>query len=161
MNESMELSIQPKWDEIVNISNKITEFLSDNHLSIDSINMSIMIVCELVENGLKYGSFDSSDDSLSVSVNLMDSMITVEVVNPFSEKEHDHLKRLDQTIQWMRGFQDPFEAYVERLKVISKKPLSDEESGLGIVRIAYEGKAILDFVIGENDTLNVSAVLKL
>ena len=48
---------------------------------------------------------------------------------------------------------------VEKLKEISKKPLEDEESGLGLARIAYEGKAILDFFVFE-DILNVSAVTK-
>jgi hypothetical protein len=160
MKDNMELTLQPRWIEIDNIANYINDFFQKNSLSTDSINTVTMIICELVENGLKYGNFDRPDDSISVSISLGDSMITVEVSNPFSEKAHPHLKRLDHTIQWIRGYQDPFEAYVERLKEISKKPLNDEESGLGIVRIAYEGEAILDFVVGENDTLNVSAVSK-
>ena len=69
-----------------------------------------------------------------------------------------NLKILDKTIQWIRGFQNPLEAYTERLKEVSKKPLNDENSGLGLVRIAYEGKAILDFFVSENSLLNVSAL---
>jgi hypothetical protein len=68
------------------------------------------------------------------------------------------LSRLDQTIQWIRGYQDPFEAYIERIKEVSKKPLKDMESGIGLVRIAYEGKALLDFFVGDNNVLNVSVV---
>jgi hypothetical protein len=37
--------------------------------------------------------------------------------------------------------------------------LEDEESGLGLARIAYEGKAILDFFVLDN-MLNVSAISK-
>jgi hypothetical protein len=55
--------------------------------------------------------------------------------------------KLDKTVQLVRVYQDPFEAYVEKLKEVSRRPLNDEESGLGLVRIAYEGKAILDFFV--------------
>ena len=44
------------------------------------------------------------------------------------------------------------------IKEVSKKPLKDAESGIGLVRIAYEGKALLDFFVGENSILNVSVV---
>ena len=57
-----------------------------------------------------------------------------------------------------RGFQDPFQAYVERIKLVSKKPLDDEFSGLGLARISYEGKGIVDFFLGDNNQLNVSVV---
>ena len=64
-------------------------------------------------------------------------------------------------IQWVRGFQDPFEAYVKRLREIAKKSLDDKESGLGIVRIIYEGQVDLDFFVTDKDLLTVSAILNL
>ena len=48
--------------------------------------------------------------------------------------------------------------YVEKLKEISNKTLAEGESGLGLVRIAYEGQSILDFYVNENNLLAVSAV---
>ncbi|MCP3950651.1 MAG: hypothetical protein GY697_00290, partial [Desulfobacterales bacterium] len=51
--------------------------------------------------------------------------------------------------------------YIRRIKEVSKKPLHDEESGIGLVRIAYEGKALLDFFVGDNSILNVSVVSNL
>ena len=69
-----------------------------------------------------------------------------------------NLSKLDKRIQWIRSFQDPFEAYIERIKEVSKKPLHDKESGIGLVRIAYEGNALLDFFVNDNSTVNVSAV---
>ena len=86
-------------------------------------------------------------------------MITIEVNNPIDKIIENHIKRLDKTIQWIRGYQDSFEAYVENLKIVSRKPLEDEESGIGLTRIAYEGRAILDFFVDDN-ILNVSAVSK-
>ena len=93
-----------------------------------------------------------------VSINIERNTVTIEVLNPVGEDAAQHLSRLDKTIQWIRGYQDPFEAYIERIKEVSKKPLKDAESGIGLVRIAYEGKALLDFFVGENNILNVSVV---
>ena len=50
------------------------------------------------------------------------------------------------------------EAYLERMKEVSMQSLDHRESGLGLVRIAYEGHAILDFMVDQTRTLNVSAV---
>jgi hypothetical protein len=82
----------------------------------------------------------------------------VEVKNQIKDSELEHLRRLDAKIQWIRGYQNPFEAYVEKLKEISNKTLAEGESGLGLVRIAYEGQSILDFYVNENNLLAVSAV---
>jgi len=75
--------------------------------------------------------------------------------------DDEELKKLDENIQWIRGFQNQYEAYMEKLKHISGKNLSEGESGLGLVRIAYEGQCILDFYVNEDDILAMSAVYKL
>jgi hypothetical protein len=98
------------------------------------------------------------ENKVVVMINIERNTVTIEVLNPVDESAFKHLSRLDKTIQWIRGYQDPFEAYIERIKEVSKKPLNDVESGIGLVRIAYEGKALLDFFVGENNMLNVSVV---
>ena len=115
-------------------------------------------VFSLIENSMKYGIFKSPQDKVVAEILIDEKTVTAEVINPIDTNVFKHLRRLDRTIQWVRGYQDPFEAYVERLKDVSKKPLSDEESGLGLTRIAYEGKAIVDFFLSEENLLNVSAV---
>jgi hypothetical protein len=72
--------------------------------------------------------------------------------------DDEHLRRLDRAVQWIRGFQNPFEAYVEKLKEVSSQSLESNESGLGLVRIAYEGQSILDFFLLDRNVLSVSAV---
>ncbi len=161
MNRSMKLNVRPKWDEIEKARGKCGAFFCAQGLSDDSVHMLTMVISELIENGIKYGNFRPQGKKVEVSVSIANRTLTVEVLNPVDDRAQDHLRRLDQTIQWIRGYQDPFEAYVERLKEVSKKPLTDEESGLGLVRIAYEGKAILDFFVQDNNVLNVSAVSNL
>lgn len=157
----LKLIVKPVWPEIEEARNKSSKFLKSLSLTIDSVHALTMVVSELVENGVKYGNFTVPEDTVKVDIHKNQDTITVEVINPVNltdEAAYKHLKKLDKTIQWIRGYQDPFEAYVERLKEVSRRPLNDEENGLGLVRIAYEGKAILDFFVGEGGSLNVSAV---
>ena len=158
MERSMKLIVKPRWDEVEKVRNKSSEFLKSHGFSKDSIHALVMVISELIENGIKYGCFTIPENSVMATIHIGEDIITVEVIHPVDETTYDHLKRLDKTIQWIRGYQDPFEAFIERLKEVSKRPLGDEESGLGLVRIAYEGKAILDFFVNENNILNVSAV---
>ena len=161
MMSAFKLSMTPEWDEIENVRNETSHFLADHGLSYDSVQAFTMVVSELVENSVKYGKFGSLETRVVVTVNISQDMIIAEVVNPVDESVFKHLRNLDKTVQWIRGFQDPFQAYVERIKSISKKPLDDEYNGLGLVRIAYEGNAILDFFLNEDNLLNVSAVSNL
>lgn len=158
MMKSIEFKVAPDWDEIEKIRNESAEFLQTHKLSDDTIHSLSMIISELIENGIKYGNFKMVENQLLVIINLERNLVTIEVINPVDKSAFKHLSRLDKTIQWIRGYQDPFEAYIERIKEVSRKPLNDQESGIGLVRIAYEGKALLDFFVGDDNLLNVSVV---
>lgn len=158
MKKSIEFNIKPDWDEIETVRNESAEFLQSHELSDDTIHSLSMIISELIENGIKYGNFEMVADKVVVAIAINQNTVTIEVINPVDEGAIKHLSRLDRTIQWIRGYQDPFEAYVERIKEVAKKPLQDAESGIGLVRIAYEGNALLDFFVGDNNMLNVSVV---
>ncbi|UCE56803.1 MAG: hypothetical protein JSV31_15585 [Desulfobacterales bacterium] len=158
MKSSIKLIMKPKWDEIEKIRNKSSNFLVSQGISNNSIQALTMVISELVENSVKYGKFLSPKNTVIINIHIDENIVTTEVINPVDNTVFKHLKKLDKTIQWIRGFQNPLEAYTERLRVVSKKPLNDEDSGLGLVRIAYEGKAILDFFVSEDNFLNVSAL---
>ena len=158
MKGSMKLTVKPNWEEIEQVRNSSSEFLRSHGFSGDAVNALTMVISELIENGIKYGNFKAPENKVILTIHIGSRVVTVEVVNPVDETAHVHLKRLDRTIQWIRGYQDPFQAYTERIRAVSKRPLRDKESGLGLVRIAYEGKSILDFFVGDDNVLNVSAV---
>jgi len=155
---SMKLTVKPNWEEIEEVRNSSSEFFRSHGFHGDAVNALTMVISELIENGIKYGNFKAPENKVVLTIHIGSRVVTVEVVNPVDETAHNHLKRLDRTIQWIRGYQDPFQAYTERIRAVSKRPLRDEESGLGLVRIAYEGKSILDFFVGDDNILNVSAV---
>jgi hypothetical protein len=161
MEQSLRLTVKPQWDEIENARIEVGVYLQSQGLMRDAVHSLTMVISELIENGIKYGSFTGPEDAIAVDIHRNGHTTTVEVINPLNIKDkaaRNHLTKLDKTIQWIRGYQDPFEAYVEKLKEVSRRPLKDEESGLGLVRIAYEGKSILDFFVSEEGSLNVSAV---
>jgi len=161
MEKVLKLEIRPEWDRIEEVRQQATSFLTTMGLESDNVYSLTMIISELVENGIKYGKFKPPDGHVAIEIRYGRGIITIEVINPVDRTRFGHLRNLDRRIQWIRGYQDSFEAYVERLKEVSRKPFTDEESGLGLARIAYEGKAVLDFYLNENQYVNVSAISRL
>ena len=159
METKLELSIRPNWDELTAVQTAVRGFLSTRGLAPDTVDALEMVSSELVENGLKYGT-DNGEGDIELDVSVTPRAITVEVVNRLGNGPHD-LQRLDRTIQWIRGHQTPFEAYLRRIEEISRRDPKAAENGLGLVRIAYEGQAVLDFYVKPDDRLAVSAVYPL
>lgn len=158
MRDSMNVDIIPDWDEIERVRNSVSLFMKDHNLPANAVSAVTMVVSELVENAIKYGSYGSDAEKIKTSISIEGKLVIVEVKNPIDSMSLPYLRHLDSTIQWIRGYQDPFETYIIKLRQISTKPLQDTESGLGLVRISYEGQSILDFYVNENNILNVSAV---
>ena len=161
MISSIENNIKSDWIEGEKARELCRKFLQSKGFPEDVVDALTIAAGELLENAIKYGSYRKKDDLISYSIFIREKNITIEVINPIAEEHIYHLKSLDKTIQWIRGYQNPFEAYINRLKKISVKSLDDKESGLGLFRIAYEGQSILDFFIKEDNRIAVSAVYQL
>lgn len=157
MTELIIEKFKPVWDEIDMARELCTRYLQKQNFDIDVIDAIVMISSELLENAIKYGNYDEDRENIDFKV-FINNEIIVEVQCPIDVEKSHHFKKLDRTIQWIRGHQDPFEAYIEKLKSVSSKPLGDNESGLGLFRIAYEGEAVLDFYVDESSYISVSAV---
>jgi hypothetical protein len=161
MDPMLRLQIEPDWNEIDHVRRQSAAFLRGHGLQIEAIDALSMVTTELTENAVKYGRFEGAARRIGVTVSMGPRAVTVEVTSPVAHADDEAVARLDYMIQWIRGYQDPFEAYLERLKEVSVQHLSHTESGLGLVRIAYEGHSILDFYINDADLLAVSAVFPL
>jgi hypothetical protein len=161
MNVTLQLSLRPVWEEIDALGGRCTDFLKAEGLDPDAQNALAMVACELAENATKYGHFQGDKERVKVSLEVETAHVTVTATNPVTPAEADSLEVLDHTIQWIRGFQDPFQAYLERLRDVSSQGLDSVESRLGLVRIAYEGQSTLDFYVGADGMLVVSATFTL
>lgn len=158
MDPGFQIQIEPDWQQIPGVRRKSVEFLKKADLPRDTVDAVAMIVCELTENAIKYGRYSDGAGDIHVRIQLKQNDITAEVSHPVNGTDEDNLTRLDRTIQWIRGYQDPFEAYLQRLKELSIQGLENTESRLGLVRIAYEGQGVLDFYVNEQNVLAVSAI---
>jgi hypothetical protein len=154
----LELYVDSDWSEMESVFMAVQQFLESISLAPDFVGAFTMIACELVENSIKYGSFKGTKGHVDVTLSIDQRSVSFAVRNPIGDVTAPYLKELDRVIQWIKGFQDPFEAYIARMKAISSEPADATGSGLGIVRMAYEGRASLDFFLEEDAVLNVSAV---
>jgi len=157
MPTKLSLDVLPAWEELERVRQRTKSFLEECALGSDVVDAVSMVACELLENAIKYGAFSAAAPAIKVDVTVSPTMVMVEIQNPVGP-DSATLHRLDEAIQWIRGYQDPFEAYLKRLKEVSGQRLDSTESGLGLVRIAYEGQSVLDFFVNEHDVLAVSAV---
>ncbi len=155
---SIDLRIAPEWDAVKAVWDPCRTSLGRAGLQDDEAYALAMVAQELLENAVKYGAFGGGDE-IQLTIHVGDEEVIVEVKNRVGVDDA-HLRRFDETIQWIRGFQDPFEAYVERMKVVSALPYVQGQSGLGLARIAYEGRCIIDFYVDDTNTLAVSAVYR-
>lgn len=161
MAQQLKFTVPPVWDELDTIRSRTATFLNEGGFDEDTVYALAMVACELSENATKYGAFTPpSTRTLDVHITVDPRSVVIEVQNPVAATDDVHLARLDQVIQWIRGYQDPFEAYVERLREVSGQSLDWNESGLGLVRIAYEGQAVLDFYVNDENILAVSAMYR-
>lgn len=158
MNDVLTFNIQPDWQEIARINEQTQAFLRQTDLPDTAIDTYTMVICELLENSIKYG---NEGEAIEVKVTITETNISIEVDNAVSQQSRIHLAELDRTLQWIRGVQDPYQAYLERIREISREPMNMARSCLGLVRIAYEGRANIDFILDDNDRLSVSAMAPL
>lgn len=157
MNNEISMSIKPEWDKIREVRIRTENFLKSQNLKDNVIDAIIMNTCELLENAVKYGSFINNTTGITASISISDSDIIVEVKSPVKDENDLHFRKLDRLVSWIRGYKNPFEAYTDKIKEIARQSVSDDQSGLGIVRIAYEGKSDVGFFVNEN-VISVSAV---
>ena len=157
MKKSLKLNLRPICRDITDAGEKIGCFLKSHGLSDDSVQAQINILTGLIRNGIKYARFRPSADEIIVRIEIDEQQCTIEVLNPVDQTCSDQLKMLDKTIQFIRGYQDPKEAYSIRMAEAARQP-DAEANDPDLVKIACEGGAILDFFVGEDNFLNLSAV---
>lgn len=156
MRGRLERRVKPDWDSVKTEWDGCMRFLRSQGVPEDPAYGLSMATQELLENAVKYGAFGGGD-AIDLTIDAGHSDVTIEVKSRAADQPVA-LKQLDDTIQWIRGYQSPFEAYVEKLKEVSARPYEPGQSGLGLARIAYEAQCILDFYIDATNTLAISAV---
>lgn len=154
----LQRTLPPDWNTAKGLWDELKNFFAAHGLDADESYSLAMTASELLENAIKYGDWKRApDEPIELLAEVGGRVASVEVQGPVADDPHA-LKKLDEQIQWMRGFQSPFEAYVARLKQLSGQGFRDGESGLGLIRIVYEARCLLDFYVTPAGRLAMSAV---
>ena len=158
MQKRIEFFLNPDYDEIKKTGDNIHHFLKSHGISDDIIKAEITLIKEIIANGKQLGKYTAIDNEMTVCLYIENDRIIFEAKRKINDSIHNQLREFDKIIQWIRGYQDPFEAYVLKLKEAYPNKKYNNRNFLDLARIAYDGKAILDFFVSEENVLNVSAV---
>jgi len=161
MKKTIEFELKSCGEEIEKLAQKSGEFLKTQGCSDDTIQAQIMILRELIMSGKNFGDGRSSEFEMTVHLQMENDSITVEVRKPVGESSFGKLEELDRIIQWISGYQDPFEPYMVKLAQTAGASRVAGTSGLRLARLAYEANAFIDFYVSEDNILNLSAVRNL
>jgi hypothetical protein len=161
VKNSIKLNVKPMGQEMEKMRQKTGSFMKSHGISDDAVHAQFRLIRELIKTATKYGNFSPADTEIMVNVQVDENTITVEINNPINEADFERLKELDKTIQFIRGYQDPFEAFMKTQKKASIYPPHGHSNALDLSRIAYEENAILDFFVNEDNILQLSAIRRL
>ena len=150
---SVELELAPTWDRVAGVVQEARAFFASAGVDPEAAEAMGMIATELCENAVKYG----KREPVRLQLHARDTELVVDVSNAIDERAVRHVSRIADTLTWMKSFVDPFHAYVARMKMVSSQELESFESGLGLLRVAAEGQAVLSFKLDGNRVVTVSA----
>ncbi|MEO1173088.1 MAG: ATP-binding protein [Myxococcota bacterium] len=138
------MSVPSDWERIESVRRAVGPALLATLEDADLADAVAMASAELMENAVKHGGKPRGVVNLALSVEA--ELITLRVTNPSSERT-SKVETLIEMVDWIGGFGDPYEAYVQRLARVCE--IDDAEGGLGLVRVAYEGRGRLSYEISQ------------
>lgn len=135
----LDLSIPSQWSRIDSVRQGISLCLSAVFGDLALKDSAAMVSAELLENAIKYG----QQGGIKLSIAEEADKLVIEVTNAIGSASH--ARALEDRIAWVRGFESASEAYLAALARVYEQSTVDQlGSGLGIVRIAYEGGCEVD-----------------
>ena len=156
MKKSIRFRVIPNEIESEKIREKTLKFFESQGFAEKFAQEQVSILKGLIENCLHYSGRYSLKDKMSVSILINEDSITTEVSNPIKNLESNELNKLDRTIQFIRGYQDPLEAYM-----LLKSEYSEGSSELALAKLAYESHSLIDFFVSADNIMNMWATRKL
>lgn len=146
MSEARYYLVMPcDWERIEQVRRSVGPCLRTiygNRAICDAVAMSS---AELLENAMKHGAAEQG--LVHFSLKAAEDGVTLRVRNP-AQGQPATREALRAVIEWINSFEDPYQAYVARLTEICEQ--GGGEGGLGLVRIAYEGRARIQCYISTN-----------
>jgi two-component sensor histidine kinase len=158
---SLDLPVRNEWRNVELLRTSVENCFQAVFADLDGKTAISMVTGELLENALKYGDWDSEEGRrafrLRVDGDRARAVVTVQ--NPVKPGDPGLREVLD-TVEWIRTFKTPGDAYRARLLEIAQAEGDTAPSRLGLVRVAYEGNCTVEATV-EGATLTVTARMQL
>jgi hypothetical protein len=136
----IELPLTSEWRNVELLRSSVLNCLTTIFSNHDFCRTIGMVTGELLENALKFGDWTNRTEFRLKVFGTVDR-VTIEVFNPVAPGDPG-VEHLLSTIRWLEQMDDPKGAFLARLGELAQS--TDEgESGIGLVRIAYEGDCTL------------------
>lgn len=133
----IDVPVSTQWRNIELLRASVQNCLAAVFSDVAGRDALAMVTGELLENAVKYGSWDSGDGVFRLRVWGDANAGHIEVENPVAPGDEGP-RRAIELIEWLRGFPTPEEAYQARLLHVAAAPRGTA-GGLGLARVAYEG----------------------
>lgn len=153
----IDVPVRNEWQNVTLLVTSVQNCFHAMFADLDGSQKVAMVAGELLENAIKYGAWKKDGSHhlrLRVSGRKGQAKVTVE--NPVHEGAVEEVRR---TLDWMKEHPSADAAYRARLVAIAQTA-DPEISKLGLVRIAYEGRAEVS-IAHEDGILRVTAQLAL
>lgn len=128
------LRLKPLW-MYVDTVREFCDFFARASFEKEEVGQRVgLVVHELMENAIRYG---SEDDDLDLSIERNEGVVVVRVANTASEASARGLQEVFAALHTL----PPCDAYVYALQNVSQR--AAHESGLGLARVRFEGQVDL------------------
>ena len=139
---SIDVPVRNDWRNVDLMRSSIQSCFTAVFRDLDGCHAMSMVTGELLENAMKYGQWGGGTEQVfRLRITGDASHATIVVENPAS-RASGHVDRLHQSIEWIRSFANPRDAYRARLREIADQD-ANQSRQLGLVRVAYEGNGVL------------------
>jgi hypothetical protein len=151
----IELPLTSEWRHVELLRTSVLNCLTTIFSSSDFCRTIGMVTGELLENALKYGEWESGAD-FRLHVYGVEDRVTIEVYNSIAPGGPE-VEALMATLRYLQAHSSARAAFLERLGKLHEDP--DTRSGLGLLRIAYEGNCTLEASV-EGNVVRVCATTR-
>lgn len=140
----IDLPVRSEWASVDLIRSSVQTCFAAVFSNLEGCERLAMVTGELLENAVKYGNWvgEGQPRTFRLQVNGTDRGAQIRVENPVIPGDPS-VVQLQQTLEWMRGFDDAGKMYRARLVEVAHSD-PGEASQLGLMRMVYEGGCTLD-----------------
>jgi hypothetical protein len=155
MQAIMSVTLSPEWDQASSVRHSVCAKVP--FVSRDTKDAIVMAASELVENAIKHGAHGDEHERATFSMKVENKEVVFEVSNTVASKEA--ASKLCARIERIAATPDKRALYMERMTQLLMEP--DERGGIGLYRVAFEGKFALEVRFVREKVVTIRAARRL